>query len=122
MCVITCIHKCLYVFALGDDFDSFFNYCASINADDILESESSFDVYTSIDLFNQIILKLEEKYKLANFTTMEWKPLNTIDVDGEDSARGLMKLLEKLEDLDGVQNVSANFNISDSLMEKVLGE
>ena len=105
-----------------DDFDSFFNYCASIDADDILESESSFDVYTSIDSFNQIILKLEEKYKLANFTTMEWKPLNTIDVDGEDSARGLMKLLEKLEDLDDVQNVSANFNISDSLMEKVLGE
>ena len=33
-----------------------------------------------------------------------------------------MKLLEKLEDLDDVQNVSANFNISDSLMEKVLGE
>ena len=87
-----------------------------------MESQSSFDVYTNIDSFNQIILKLEEKYKLANFTTMEWKPLNTIDVDGEDSARGLMKLLEKLEDLDGVQNVSANFNISDSLMEKVLGE
>ena len=33
-----------------------------------------------------------------------------------------MKLLEKLEDLDDVQNVSANFNINDSLMEKVLGE
>ena len=87
-----------------------------------MESESSFDVYTNIDSFNQIILKLEEKYKLANFTTMEWKPLNTIDVDDEDSARGLMKLLEKLEDLDDVQNVSANFNINDSLMEKVLGE
>ena len=64
--------------------DSFFNYCASIDADDVLESESSFDVYTNIDSFNQIILKLEEKYKLANFTTMEWKPLNTIDVDGEE--------------------------------------
>ena len=87
-----------------------------------MESESSFDVYTNIDSFNQIILKLEEKYKLANFTMMEWKPLNTIDVDDEDSARGLMKLLEKLEDLDDVQNVSANFNINDSLMEKVLGE
>ena len=57
-----------------------------------------------------------------SFTTMEWKPLNTIDVENEDGARGLMKLLEKLEDLDDVQNVSANFNISDSLMEKVLGE
>ena len=92
-----------------------------IDADDVLEGESSFDVYTNIDLFNQIILKLEEKYKLANFTSMEWKPINTINVDNEDNARGL-KLLEKLEDLDDVQNVSANFNISDSLMEKVLGE
>ena len=104
-----------------DNFDSFFDYCASIDADDVL-SENSFDVYTNIDLFNEIILKLEEKYKLANFTTMEWKPVNTVDVQDEDGARGLVKLLEKLEDLDDVQNVSANFNISDSLMEKVLGE
>ena len=73
-------------------------------------------------MYNEIILKLEEKYKLANFTTIEWKPLNTIDVENEDGARALMKLLEKLEDLDDVQNVSANFNISESLMEKVLGE
>ena len=105
-----------------DNFDSFFDYCASIDADDVLQGENSFDVYTNIDLFNEIILKLEEKYKLANFTRMEWKPLNTIDVENEDGARGLMKLLEKLEDLDDVQNVSANFNISDSLMEKILAE
>ena len=82
--------------------------------------KKSFDVFTNKDLFNQIILKLEEKYKLASFTSMEWKPLNTIEVDDEESARGLIKLLEKLEDLDDVQNVSANFNISDSLMEKFL--
>lgn len=105
-----------------DEFESFFNYCASIEADDVIENEKSFDVFTNKDLFNQIILKLEEKYKLASFTSMEWKPLNTIEVDDEESARGLIKLLEKLEDLDDVQNVSANFNISDSLMEKVLGE
>ena len=69
-----------------------------------------------------MIFKLEDKYKLANFASIEWKPLNTVEIVSEDGARVLIRLLEKLEDLDDVQSVSANYNISDNLMEKVLSE
>ncbi|MGD9857835.1 MAG: YebC/PmpR family DNA-binding transcriptional regulator, partial [Planctomycetaceae bacterium] len=40
----------------------------------------------------------------------------------ETDARRLLKLLDALEDNDDVQNVTANFNISDAIMEAVMAE
>ena len=65
-------------------------------------------------------LKLETKFSIPKFSEIEWKPLNFIDVSDEDSAKVLIKLLETLEDLDDVQSVSSNFNINDSLMDKII--
>lgn len=105
-----------------DNFEIFFDNCVSLNADDIAENENTYEVLTSLDSFNPIIIELEKKYNLANFTSIEWRPLNLVDITHEQDAKNLIKLLEKLEDLDDVQSVSANFNISDELMEKVIEE
>lgn len=40
---------------------------------------------------------------------------------GEEDARKVLKLIDALDDLDDVQNVSANFDISDSVLEAVAG-
>ena len=40
---------------------------------------------------------------------------NTVELTG-DSARTMLKLLEALEDHDDVQNVTANFEVSDTVM------
>lgn len=105
-----------------DNFEKFFDNCVSFNADDIIENENTYEVLTSLDSYNTIIIELEKKYNLANFTSIEWRPVNLIDINDEQDAKNLIKLLEKLEDLDDVQSVSANFNISDELMEKVVEE
>ena len=47
-----------------------------------------------------------------------WKPLNTIACD-EDTAQTLIKLIDTLEDNDDVQNVYANFEISDEIADKL---
>jgi YebC/PmpR family DNA-binding regulatory protein len=49
-----------------------------------------------------------------------WIPENTIAVDGE-AAEKLLNLIERLEDLDDVQNVYANYDISDEEMERIQG-
>ena len=43
-------------------------------------------MYVKVELLNEVIFKLEDKYKLANFTSIEWKPLNT-EIVSEDGAR-----------------------------------
>jgi len=101
-------------------FDVFFDFCASLDVVDIIENVETYEVLTNVELFHRTLDLLEKKFSLAKFSSLEWKPLNTIDVDNENDAKNLLSLLEKLEDLDDVQNISSNFNINDSLMEKLI--
>lgn len=54
----------------------------------------------------------------AQVAEISWIPENTIAVEGE-PAEKLMALIERLEDLDDVQNVFANYEISDAEMERL---
>ena len=47
-----------------------------------------------------------------------WRPQNTIAVDDEQGEK-VLKLIESLNDSDDVQNVYANFEVSDALVEKM---
>ena len=49
-----------------------------------------------------------------------WRPQNTISVDDETGEK-ILKLANNLEEHDDVQNVYANFEISESLMAKLGG-
>ncbi len=47
---------------------------------------------------------------------------NTVDINDPDTARKILKLMERLDDHDDVQNVVANFNIPDAVMAQVAEE
>jgi transcriptional/translational regulatory protein YebC/TACO1 len=47
-----------------------------------------------------------------------WKPQNTVPVDDEQGEK-VLKLIDALNDNDDVQNVFANFEISDALVQKM---
>ncbi len=61
---------------------------------------------------------LTQVLKEQGFSVVEaewrWIPNNTIEVDDIEKARMLMKLMNALDDVDDVQNVTANFEISDA--------
>jgi transcriptional/translational regulatory protein YebC/TACO1 len=46
-------------------------------------------------------------------------PTNSVDVDDVDTARKVLALMEKLDDHDDVQSVSANFNIPDEALAQL---
>ena len=102
------------------DFNEFFEFCISINAEDLTELDSKYEILTSVELFNEILVKLEKKYSVPDFSNLEWRPLNVIEVNDENHAKNLLHLLQKLEDIDDVQNVSSNFDINEKLMEKIV--
>ena len=101
-------------------FENFFEFCVSLNINDVIENDNSFDVETDLEVFSQTLEALENKYSVPQFSSLEWKPLNTIEISNQDDAKSLLVLLEKLEELDDVQNVFANFNINETLMEKLI--
>ena len=49
------------------------------------------------------------------------RPSNTIELD-EEGARKVLRLIDVLEELDDVQAVSANFEMSDEVLAVVAGE
>lgn len=86
-------------------------------AEDVVEEDSTFQIITSPEDFNEVTESLEKAGVQHLEASISMVPKNTVDVAEEKTARSLMKLLENLEDHDDVQKVHANFDIPDELME-----
>ncbi len=63
---------------------------------------------------------LETKFGEPRKVSIVWKPQNTIGVDDE-AGEKILRLINSLEDNDDVQNVYANFEVSDALLAKLSG-
>ena len=61
---------------------------------------------------------LETRFGEARKAELTWKPQNTVPVDDE-TAEKLLKLIDLLNEHDDVQNVYANFEMSDALLAKM---
>lgn len=88
-------------------------------ADDVVEEETEFQVFTAPEDFNDVCAALEEQGVKYIDATISMIPKNTVELTEEKPARSLMKLLDNLEEHDDVQNVYANFDIDDELMELI---
>jgi YebC/PmpR family DNA-binding regulatory protein len=99
--------------------DELMDKAIEAGADDVIEEENGFQVLTSVEDFNDVRDTLEEQGVPFIEASLSMIPKNTIDVSQENIASSLLKLLENLEDHDDVQNVHANFDIEENLMEKL---
>ncbi|MEO1251595.1 MAG: YebC/PmpR family DNA-binding transcriptional regulator [Pseudomonadota bacterium] len=87
-------------------------------AEDVQSSEDGHDVYCAFDRLADVAAALEGKFGEAETAKPTWKPQNTIPVES-DKVETLMKLMDALDDCDDVQNVYANFDISDEDMARL---
>jgi transcriptional/translational regulatory protein YebC/TACO1 len=87
-------------------------------AEDVESSEDGHVIYTEPTALAEVAAALEERLGEAGSARLVWKPQTLTPVD-EDVASTLMKLISALEDDDDVQNVTANFEISDEVMERL---
>ena len=89
-------------------------------ADDVVSGEGGHEVYASQETFREVAKGLEAKFGEARKAAVIWKPQNTLSVDDETGEK-LIKLMDLLNEHDDVQNVYANFEVSDALMAKMGG-
>jgi YebC/PmpR family DNA-binding regulatory protein len=87
-------------------------------ADDVASGESGHEIFTQPATLAAVGKVLEAKFGEPRKTALVWKPQNTVAVDDEQGEK-LLKLIEGLNESDDVQNVYANFEISDALMQKM---
>jgi len=88
-------------------------------AEDVVEEEDLFKVTTAPADFNAINEALEKAGIAMESASIDMIPQNTIEVTDEKVARRVITMIEVLEDNDDVQNVYANFDIPDELMESL---
>lgn len=88
-------------------------------ADDIEQQGEVFVVSTDWQEMMNIRENLEGAGVKVQEASVEMVPDNTVKVT--DKAETLMKLVGALEDHDDVNKVSANFDIDDEIMEKIMG-
>ena len=100
--------------------DAMMEAAIEAGADDVSANEETHDIITTVESLRDVAKALEEKFGDPRKTVLVWRPQNTIKVDDE-AGEKILKLVNTLEDNDDVQNVYANFEISDALMAKLAG-
>lgn len=81
-----------------------------------MTEEETAEVFTEVanlEILNQTLK--EQGFKVTE-VELRWIPSNNIEVTEPDQARSLLKLIDTLESLDDVQNVTSNFDMSEQLL------
>jgi YebC/PmpR family DNA-binding regulatory protein len=111
--------KGLITFNKSTDFEKLFETALEAGAEDVSEEEEQFEVTTDPSSFIEVRDSLEKagfKNESAEVTML---PQTMIKLEGK-SAETMLKMMDRLEDNDDVQNVYANFDISSEEMEKMM--
>ena len=89
-------------------------------AEDVVSGEGedgAHEIYSAQDSFNSVREALEKSLGQPQSAKLMWRPKTTTAVEG-DAAETLLDLIAALEDNDDVQNVYANFELSDDALAK----
>lgn len=103
--------------AEGKDTEEIELMAIDAGAEDISASGDFVEIYTTPDTLEDVRKSLEEQEVAVTSAEVGLVPTNKVDLD-EKTAMQTLRLLEKLEELDDVQNVYSNADFSDEVMEK----
>jgi len=98
--------------------DAILEAAIEAGADDVVSNEEGHEVLVSIEGFFAVRDALAQKFGDPAEAGIEWRPNMTVALD-EEKAASVLKLLDVLEDDDDVQNVYANFELSDEVLAKL---
>jgi YebC/PmpR family DNA-binding regulatory protein len=102
------------------DADAMLEAAIEAGAEDVTSDENGHQIFTTTETLRDVAKALEAKYGEARKAALIWKPQNTVMLSDEVGEK-VLKLIEALDEDDDVQNVFANFEVSDALMAKMSG-
>jgi YebC/PmpR family DNA-binding regulatory protein len=98
--------------------DAMLEAALDAGAEDVSTSEDGHEIVTTLESLRDVAQALEAKFSEPRKAALVWRPQTTISVDDE-AGEKILKLVGALEDNDDVQNVYANFEVSDALVAKM---
>ena len=98
--------------------DAMFEAALEAGADNVDSDAASHEITCAPDDFSAVRDAREAKFGEAQEAKLQWRPMNSTMVEG-DVAESLMKLIDALEDNDDVQNVYANYEVSEETLQRL---
>jgi len=87
-------------------------------AEDMRTEKDTYEITTTVEDFEKVKKAIEGNGIPIENASITYIPKNTVKLEGKD-AENLLKLLDELEESEDVQNVYANFDIADEILERV---
>jgi len=98
--------------------DELFDTAINAGADDFFAEDEEYKITTQPETMQSVAEEIQNAgYKIIAAEKTK-TPQNTVNVEDEDTAKYLLRLLDSIENHDDVQNVYANFEMDDALIEK----
>jgi YebC/PmpR family DNA-binding regulatory protein len=87
-------------------------------ADDFKVEDDYYEIYTQFEELNKVRSTLDDSGITIESAEIAMIPQNVIELEGK-QAEQMLRLMDALEDNDDVQNIFANFDIDEKIMEKM---
>ncbi|WP_413198932.1 YebC/PmpR family DNA-binding transcriptional regulator [Nostoc piscinale] len=81
-----------------------------------MTEDETAEVFTEVANLEILNKTLKDKGFKVTDAELRWIPSNNVEVTDSEQARSLLKLIDTLESLDDVQNVTSNFDMSEQLL------
>jgi transcriptional/translational regulatory protein YebC/TACO1 len=111
--------KGLIIFPKTVDFDKLFEVSIEAGAEDVAEQDEQIEVTTDPSSFIEVRDALSAAGFNFDSAEVTMIPQTMVKLEGK-QAESMLKMIDRLEDNDDVQNVYANFDISTEEMEKMM--
>jgi YebC/PmpR family DNA-binding regulatory protein len=105
----------------GVDEEELLLAAAEGGADDVEQDGSVFQVTAAVESLASVRAAIEAAGFTVDSAELMMVPKTTVAVEDEAKARQVMRLIDALEDNDDVQDVYANFDIPERVLEAVAG-
>ncbi|MFA5516176.1 MAG: YebC/PmpR family DNA-binding transcriptional regulator [Desulfuromonadales bacterium] len=112
--------KGLITFSTDTDFDTIFEAALEAGAEDVKDEEDAYEVITDPTNFIEVRDHLASRNLQWQTAEITMLPQTMVRLEGK-QAQQMIKMMDKLEDYDDVQNVYANFDISEEEFENAMG-
>lgn len=103
----------------GKTLDDIFEIAVEAGVEDVEDAGEFVEVFTKPTEVEKVKNALSEKGLVVKSAEIFKKPTTTVPVDDEVIASKVLKTIDKIEELDDVQKVYANFDINDEILAKI---
>jgi len=101
--------------AEGNDPDKIFEIAADAGADDVLTGEEEIEIYAPAENYHMVVQALDKAGVKITESELRMEPNQKLELDPEPTVQ-VMKVIEALEELDDVQSVYSNLELSDAAL------